>query len=359
MKRIDTIKWKEFKIKELFITEKYTKIDKVPTGASIPKRYLKEGQTPRISATNINNGILGFFEDVKNNSNYRIYENFISVSFLGTVFYHDYKASLDMKVHCLKLKEKELNKYIAFYLISIIRKVIERTEYTDQLSSTILPYIKINLPVDEDNNPDWEYMESFIKFLENKERNDLSNIINYLNDIRYDKVDTSKWKRFNLYDDNLFEIFSGNKLDKKNMTSIEPSINFIGRSSLDNGVTEKVDRIENVEPYKSGDMTLALGGHYLGSCFIQKEPFYTSQNVNVLRAKNNISFNCKLFISTMIFKESQLYYKAFVNELNRHINKDFSILLPIDINGKPDWNYMENFIEYKYKAISQMLNGVL
>ena len=37
---------------------------------------------------------------------------FISVSFLGTVFYHPYKASLDMKVHSLKLKSKELNEYI-------------------------------------------------------------------------------------------------------------------------------------------------------------------------------------------------------------------------------------------------------
>lgn len=122
---------------------------------------------------------------------------------------------------------------------------------------------------------------------------------------------------------------------------------------------EKVDRIENIEPYKPGDMTLALGGHYLGSCFIQKEPFYTSQNVNVLRARKDISFNCKLFISTMIFKESQLYYKAFENELNRHVNKGFSILLPVDKNGDPDWGYMENFIEEKYQYTYEMLDSIL
>lgn len=143
----------------------------------------------------------------------------------------------------------------------------------------------------------------------------------------------------------MFEIFSGNKLDKKNMTEIKPTINFVGRSNLNNGITSKVDKIVNIEPYEAGDTTLALGGHYLGSCFIQKEPFYTSQNVNVLRAKSNISFNCKMFIATMIFKESQLYYKAFENELNRHIKKDFSILLPVKSDNTPDWDYMERYIE--------------
>ena len=52
-------------------------------------------------------------------------------------------------------------------------------------------------------------------------------------------------------------------------------------------------------------------------------------------------------------KESQTYYKAFEDELNRHIMKDFSILLPVDENGELDWNYMDNYIsniESEYKS---------
>lgn len=175
--------------------------------------------------------------------------------------------------------------------------------------------------------------------------------------LKQNKINTKEWKRFKLYDENLFEIFSGTKLDKRNMTTLEPVINFVGRSNLNNGVSEKVDLIDNIEPYKSGDITLALGGS-LGSCFIQKEPFYTSQNVNVLRAKKDISLNCKFFIATMIFKESQTYYQSFENELNKHIKKDFSILLPIDENNKPDWSYMEKFItdiENDYSKLKDIL----
>ena len=186
-------------------------------------------------------------------------------------------------------------------------------------------------------------MQDFIKWLETREST--SDISRHLEQSKPNKIDVKNWKRFHLYDENLFEVFSGTKFDKKNMTTLNPSINFVGRSNLNNGITEKVDYINGIEPYQKGDITLALGGHYLGSCFIQPKEFYTSQNVNVLRAKKDISFNCKAFISTMIFKESQAYYKAFEDELNRHIMTDFSILLPIDKDENPDWDFMNKLIE--------------
>ena len=70
-----------------------------------------------------------------------------------------------MKVHCLKPKHIELNKYVALFLVSVIRKTIYFSSYADQISSTVLPHIKIKLPVDLNGNPDYEYMESYIKSL--------------------------------------------------------------------------------------------------------------------------------------------------------------------------------------------------
>lgn len=159
------------------------------------------------------------------------------------------------------------------------------------------------------------------------------------------KIDVTNWKRFNLYDDKLFIIDSGNKFDKSKMTAINPNINFIGRSSVNNGITCVVDKINAIEPYKAGNLTIALGGEYLGSCFVQEKDFYTSQNVNVLIPKWNMSDYVKRFISYVIFKESRTYYKAFEDELNRHITTDFSILLPVDDKGVPNWVFMEDYIK--------------
>lgn len=173
------------------------------------------------------------------------------------------------------------------------------------------------------------------------------------------KINSKEWRRFNLYDEDLFIIDSGNKLDKSKMSSINPQINFVSRSNNNNGISCIVDRIDNITPYKAGNMTIALGGEYLGSCFIQEKDFYTSQNVNVLIPRWNMSNYIKRFIAIIIFKESRTYYKAFEDELNRHMNTDFSILLPIDKVGKPDWNYMENYMKVIEKKSQERIDKFL
>lgn len=163
--------WKEFYIKDIFITEyrKTYPFFQIPTGAYIHKNNLSIGETPRVTVTSQNNGIDSYYNST--DKNYRTFKNFISISFLGTIFYHPYKASLDMKVHCLQLKNKNLNKYLSIFLISEIKKNIENASYANQLSSTDFPNKKIILPVADNNQPDYAYMEQYIKNLMLKKYN--------------------------------------------------------------------------------------------------------------------------------------------------------------------------------------------
>lgn len=345
MRKIDTTYWREFRIGDLF--ETFNNGKQVPTGASICKTELKvNGSTPRISVTGVNNGIIGYYDYIgENPTNYRLFNNFISVSFLGTVFYQSDDATLDMKVHCLKPKDIVLNRYIGHFLVSSIKSSLKKSSYADQISSTKLPNLLINLPITPNNQPDWNYMECYMRQCEEV----VSSKISYMNEIITgdvaERIDISSWKKFHLYDDCLFTIDSGTKLDKVKMTINNPSVNFVGRSNANNGVTDYIDEIEGIKPYDAGCLTISLGGEYLGSCFIQDKPFYTSQNVNVLIPKHNMSDYCKRFIATMIFKEGRLRYKAFIDELNRHIRTDFSILLPVTNSGTPDWKYMERYMK--------------
>ena len=169
---VDTIAWGEFVVGELFKTNG----NKTYTGAGIPKNNLESGTTPRITVTDKNNGIIGYFNDT-NNANYRVYENFISVSFLGTVFWHPYKASVDMKVHVLnKLKDIELNEKRALFLVACIKKTIATFSYAEQLSASKLYDLSILLPLKPSadlsnytqNDIDWSYMENFMKAIEEK-----------------------------------------------------------------------------------------------------------------------------------------------------------------------------------------------
>lgn len=178
MKKIDTSNWRNYRIGDLFETIKMGK--QVPTGASVSQKQLKEnGSMPRITVTGINNGIIGFFDyNGDASTNYRVYNNFISVSFLGTVFYHKGCASLDMKVHCLKPTNIVLNEYIGHFLVTAIKSSLRRSSYADQISSTVLPDLYIKLPAKADQQPDWEYMEQYMKGIEKKVKKYISTINN-------------------------------------------------------------------------------------------------------------------------------------------------------------------------------------
>ena len=157
--------FREFELKDIFQTTPFRGGLQVPTGGLMSSGDLEAGDTPRISVTSMNNGIIGYYKDV-DSKNYRTYENCISVSFLGTVFYHPYKASFDMKVHCLKPIDHELRRGEALYLISCIQKLVQNNTYGNQTSSTDLPYIKVYLPVNDNGEPDFDYMQERIEELE-------------------------------------------------------------------------------------------------------------------------------------------------------------------------------------------------
>ncbi len=150
------VEWKEFKIGTVF---------NVSTGALLPKDLLKKGKTARITATDNNNGVFDFYENVKH-KNYRVLTNFISISFLGSVFYHPYTASLDMKIHAVQIPNLELNRYVAEFLVLCFKRMASGFSYGDQLSSTDLPKKRILLPTNDKGQPDFVYMESYMKALE-------------------------------------------------------------------------------------------------------------------------------------------------------------------------------------------------
>ena len=154
-------KWSSFKIGDLFRTNIRGKKIYMPTGALVNKRLLKNGKIPRIRVTASNNGVNGITNRI-NNSDFRTYINFISMSFLGSAFYHPYEASLDMKVHCLQLLDKKMTPGLGLFITVMLMNNVTGTNYGNQLSSEDLVSKKILLPVNS-GKPDFEYMDQYGK----------------------------------------------------------------------------------------------------------------------------------------------------------------------------------------------------
>ena len=179
---------------------------------------------------------------------------------------------------------------------------------------------------------------------------------------------TDEWKPFYLTD--LYDIQMGNGFDKNKLDEDNPEVNLVSRVSYNNGVDVKVGFVDGVNPFDAGLVTVALGGS-LGSCFVQEEPFYTGQNVAVMKAKyDEMTHMVNVFISGLVCFECKTKYYAFGRELNTHIRRDFDIKLPvkhnqdgsffIDVNHTyseegyvPDWQFMEDYMKsLHYKPLT-------
>ena len=129
----------------------------------------------------------------------------------------------------------------------------------------------------------------------------------------------------------IFDIQYGNKFDLNKMTFDNPSVNFVGRSAKNNGVTSFVDEKETVKPFNNGLITVALGGSILAS-FVQVKKFYTGQNIVVLSAKKEMSINQKLYYC-MAIRNNEFRFSAFGREANRTLK---NLLVP-SVDEIPEW----------------------
>lgn len=152
----------------------------------------------------------------------------------------------------------------------------------------------------------------------------------------------------------LFVIEHGSKLDFNKMDECEPGENavvFINRSGVNNGVVGLVRRLAALEPYPAGSITVALGGSALAS-FVQTQPFYTAQNVDVLSPREEMSDEVKLYYCLCI-EANRFRYSTFGREANRTLK---TLLVP-SIAGVPQW--VHGATQRAVESLSSDLRGLL
>lgn len=335
--KIDTSGWKEFKLNQIF---------KITTGACVNKQELEKGKIPRISVKGINNGIQGYFKTI-NSKNYREEENFISFSFLGTCFYHPYKASLDMKVHCLKPLNYTLNKYSGLFLVNIFKKSYYGV-FNDQISSSDLKNEYISLPIDKSGNPDWEYMENTIKATEQE----IIDIIKE-HELRICYISRIKWKKFKLID--LFELhLAKGDLQPKKLENGD--IPLVSAGMTNNGIVMNIKEGDGKsEKFNSNVITIDM----FGKAFYQNKDFFAVSHgrVNILKPKFKLNYYIGSFFVS-VFDKKLIGDFSFSKMCSQGRLQNETILLPVNKKGMPDFESMENFIKQIEKENNSLLKMI-
>lgn len=321
--------WKVFKIASIF---------DMFTGASISQNKFNVGSIPRITATDMNNGI-GLFTERIEDRNFRSFQNFISVSFLGSIFYHNYEASLDMKIHGLKIKDKELNPDLAQFLIVCLKNSLPKVSYGNQLSSKDLLTKSILLPVNEHGTPNWAFMEEYVQIkLKQVKATYKLPWPHKITDYR--ELDEVEWKEFLISD--YFDV-NKERGSESNMDSLaEGNLPLISARKFGNGlkgfVETKPGKIKspNVITWnKDGD-----GG--AGLAYYQEFKFAVDSHVFVLYAKFPANKYNQLFIVTLLSKYKEVFNHGRANSLSRY--KAEKIMLPSK-EGLPDFVFMEQYMK--------------
>lgn len=150
------------------------------------------------------------------------------------------------------------------------------------------------------------------------------------------KLENIKWKYFEI--GKLFKVDKGQRLTKANQR--EGSINYVGASAFNNGITNHIGNDENVNP--AGTISVCYNGS-IGESFYQNEPYWATDDVNILTPLFELNQYIALFICTVIKNESVKY--AFNNKWTQEIMRTSLIPLPAKDDKTPDYQFMEDYIK--------------
>ena len=150
---LEGIRWGKFIIGELF---------EILPGKRLRKEDMTPGDTPFIGASDHNNGVTAFIADTNASED----SNVLGVNYNGSVtecFYHPYTCLFSDDVKRFHLKGREGNKYIYLFVKTVIRKQKVKYSYGYKFNDERMRRQEIMLPVDDSGNPEWSFMEDFMR----------------------------------------------------------------------------------------------------------------------------------------------------------------------------------------------------
>lgn len=282
-----------------------------------------DGKTPFISSGDSNNGVVGFFDLNP------MYKNVISVARTGSIgssFYHPYYCAINSDCIILEPKQKFTQGQMLVF-VTLLRKNTYRYSYArkvtpERLLATEIPdnfnHILGNVNV----------AEKIVKLSKPKSYNRFS-------------FSDREWEWFKYPE--VFEIIKGHYNNRPELD--ENGIPFVSATENNNGITDYVVK-EGTKIFPARSMTVSNDGS-VGNAFYQAKEFTCSHSINVLRI--NAKFGKELnqyiafFLVPLIQKERYRFGYGFKWRIERM--RESKIKLPVDSDGNPDWQFMEDFIK--------------
>lgn len=343
MGKIDTSEWKEFSVCELF--------GKSKLGRYHSPESLVESETgyPYICASNQNNGVNQKMSLVSGDDVRPTPQNIISWGKQCPYFtFHEEPCVTGQGMYYIVVP-KYIPRRAIRYVITVLQSAVEgKFGYSDCFIGSSMDDLSIKLPTTPDGDPDWAYMESYMANLETKVAESLT-LLHAAKDAEKKKVDTREWGEFRV--EELFDAFlSKDDIQPKSIT--EGATPLVSSGKEHNGIVAYIEE-PKAHLWEGNTLTVDM----FGKVFFHEQPYFAVSHgrVNILKAKSTVSSGALQFVGCAIEKVTSKKYEFSEMCTGTKLLKD-AIMLPVNKNGDPDWDYMEEYMKMVQEKTERVLN---
>ena len=325
-------KWEEFRIEKLF---------NVSRPSARNKDAYEGGGVPFVASGSVNNGVLGLCRP--HDGEALDSGNCITVSPVdGSTFYQpaDFLGRGGAGSSIIILRREGLNPYSGQFIARAIKQTCSKYTYGHMGNQISIKRERIMLPVNELNEPDYEYMSEYVARIReemlDRYRAYVSERITELGEHReIPALDEKEWANFEL--PHIFGFIQrGKRL--KNADHVPGNIPYVSSTAANNGVDDYVEASHGTRVF--GDCISLANSGSVGTAFYEPFEYAASDHVTALK-RDGLSRYCYLFMIAAIEKQGSNF--NFNREINDARVRKMQIMLPIDDTGEPDYEYMEQY----------------
>ncbi len=335
MSKINIKDWKDFLIDVYF--------DAKNTGNILNRDVIDgSGTTPFVTASGVNNGVASYIDASK----YDIIKGdciLIGGKTFTLTYQKDDFVSNDSHNIVLYCKNCS-NEFVYLFIITVLKCSLQnKYHWGDAVTKDKLLAQTIKLPANCSGEPDWRYMEQYMKSVKKQTQASLDKLIKVIGGGKK-YLNISKWGTFMV--GKLFEIYKPQVYHTYEVKENPNGIPYVVRSKFGNGIKYRVSKYSSITTSPCGVISF---GSENATFFYQEEEWCSGRDIYYIDTRDIPKESC-LFIIACLQTIAGKY--SYSNGLFPNLLRREKIKLPIDRNGKPDWNYMKSYMLSINKRIS-------
>lgn len=341
--------WKAFKVKDIFDSI-------VPTKGRTTNELVKGEDIPYIAASKTNNGYAGMYtlgscRNMISKGNAIVFIQ-LGDGAAGMAYYEPMDfIGMNGKTSCGY--SSKLNQYVGIFLARCLSINKEKFSHGHSWTGSRLKNTKVMLPVTDDGEPDYQFMEDYVRELMIAKRKQYRDFVEKrLAELGVDvkiigggyreSLDSREWKAIPIVKlFNRIEPGRGKGLNHLNLA--EHGVSYIGATNRNNGVMCFVkDDIASRKMKQEGNCIgfIKNGDGSAGFAIYKKESFVSTSDVIYGYADWLNEYTGLFFVAAQDLIEKK--YSHGYKRNQQHLRGD-RVMLPVTETGEPDYEFMEEF----------------